>query len=120
MTVSGILLEGYDLSAICRKRKVEERNQKLTPQLARERVRCRAIIYRIYGIWSTAKAKATVRGTAPLRATAPQGEGVAKWKLRRRYCLLSHREDPALGPQEHTFAYIVGPWSHSPVASSHP
>ncbi|KYN39356.1 hypothetical protein ALC56_06282, partial [Trachymyrmex septentrionalis] len=48
-----------------------------------------------------------------------QIEGVAKWKLRRRYCLLSHREDP-VGPLEHTFAYTVGPWLHSLVASSCP
>ncbi|KAL0106821.1 hypothetical protein PUN28_015392 [Cardiocondyla obscurior] len=55
----------------------------------------------------------------PLRTPGSQIEGVAKWKLRRRYCLLSHREDP-VGSLEHTFAYIVGPRLHSLVTSSCP
>ncbi|EFN64889.1 hypothetical protein EAG_03044 [Camponotus floridanus] len=46
-----------------------------------------------------------------------QIEGVAKWKLRRRLLFMLH---PAARrpPPEHTFAYIVGPRSHSLVASS--
>lgn len=99
-----------------RRRGELERRKAQRAQLAREPETTVSLFMGFTGVRSTARA---AEGTAPLRTRAWQvllpsvnhGEGVTVYYLAAN---LSDR------PPEHTFAYIVGPRSHSPAPSSPP